>query len=142
MGDSMVRRWVRHFNERRKNVHDDLQSGQPFLVNDDLVHAVEEKIQENGRFTSSSLSLHFPQISRSLFHEIVSDKLCFQKLCSRWVPNLLTEEYKIKHQASEQVTIYSEQGDEFLSRTVTGDETWVSHVTPESKQPSMGCRHT
>jgi transposase len=29
MSDSMVRRWVRHFNEGRENVHDDPQSGRP-----------------------------------------------------------------------------------------------------------------
>ncbi|KAJ4444846.1 cGMP-dependent protein kinase, isozyme 1 [Periplaneta americana] len=36
----------------------------------------------------------------------------------------------------------SEQGDEFLDHIVTGDETWVSHMTPESKQQSMEWRHT
>jgi hypothetical protein len=46
MGDSMVRRWVRHFNEGRENMHDDLRSGRPSVVNEDLVRAVEEKIQE------------------------------------------------------------------------------------------------
>jgi hypothetical protein len=45
------------------------------VVNEDLVRAEKEKIQENRRFTISSLSLHFPQISRSFLHEIVSDKL-------------------------------------------------------------------
>jgi transposase len=59
----MVRRWVRHFNEGRENVHDELWSGRLSHVNEDLVHAVEEKIQENRRFTISSLSLHFPQIA-------------------------------------------------------------------------------
>ncbi|GBM47805.1 hypothetical protein AVEN_260083-1 [Araneus ventricosus] len=29
-----------------------------------------------------------------------------------------------------------------LSRIITGDETWFSHVTPESKQQSMERRHT
>ncbi|GBL79695.1 hypothetical protein AVEN_18227-1 [Araneus ventricosus] len=29
-----------------------------------------------------------------------------------------------------------------LSRIVTGDETWVSHVTPESKQQNVEWRHT
>ncbi|GBN45944.1 hypothetical protein AVEN_127632-1 [Araneus ventricosus] len=29
-----------------------------------------------------------------------------------------------------------------LSRIVTGDETWVPYVTPESKQQTMGWRHT
>ena len=43
----MVRRWVQLFNEGRKNVHDDPQSGRPSVVNKDLVRAVEEKIREN-----------------------------------------------------------------------------------------------
>jgi hypothetical protein len=51
------------------------------VVIEDLVRAVGEKIQENRRFTISSLSLHFPQISWSLLHEIVSDKL--HGLCHR-----------------------------------------------------------
>jgi hypothetical protein len=69
------------------------------VVNEDLVHAVEEEIQKNTRFTISSLPLYFPQTSRSLLHKIVSDKLCFQKFCSCWVPKLLTEEHKMKRQA-------------------------------------------
>jgi hypothetical protein len=80
MSDSLVRRWVRHFNEESENVHDDPWSGQLSVVNEDLVCALEEKIQENGQFTISSLSLHFPQISWSFLHKIVSDKLRFQKL--------------------------------------------------------------
>jgi len=83
MSSSMVRRWVRLFNEGRENVHDDPQSGRPSVVNEDLVLAVEEKIRENRRFTITSLSLHFSQISRSLLHEIVSDELKFRKLCAR-----------------------------------------------------------
>jgi len=69
---------VRLFNEGREHVHDDPRSGRPSVVNKDLVCAVEEKIRENRRFTITSLSLHFPQISRSLVHEIVSDKLKFR----------------------------------------------------------------
>jgi hypothetical protein len=57
---------VKHYKEGCKNVHDDPRSSQPSVVNEDLVHAVKVKIQENKRFTTSSLSLHFPQISRSL----------------------------------------------------------------------------
>jgi hypothetical protein len=45
------------------------------VINGDLVRAVEEEIQENRRITISPLSLNFPQISPSLLHEIVSDKL-------------------------------------------------------------------
>jgi transposase len=111
MSDSMVRRWVRHFNEGCGNVHDDPWSGQPFVVDEGLVRALEEKIQENRRFTISSLSLHFPQMS-SLHHKIVPDKLRFQKLCSRWVLKMLMEEHRMQRQASVLtfVILYSEQG--------------------------------
>jgi hypothetical protein len=140
----MVRRWVRLFNEGREIVHDDPRSGRWSVINEDLVREVEEKIQENRRFTMSSLFLHFPQISLSLLHEIVSEKLRFRKLCSRWVPKMLTDEHKMKRQASALtfLTRYIEQGDDFLSRIVTGNVPWVSHVTPESKQQSMEWRHT
>jgi len=73
MSSSMVRRWVRLFNGGRENVHDDPRSGRPSVVNEDLVRAVEEKIRENRRFTITPLPLHFPQISRSLLHKIVSE---------------------------------------------------------------------
>jgi len=71
MSSSVVRRWVRLFNEGRENVHDDPRSGRPSVVNEDLLRAVEEKIRENRCFTITPLSLHFPQISRSLLNKTV-----------------------------------------------------------------------
>jgi len=144
MSNSMVRRWVRLFNEGRENVHDDPRSGRPSVVKEDLVREVEEKIRENRQFNIMSLSLHFPKISRSLLHEIVSDKLKFRKSCARWVPKMLAEEQKWKRQASalDFLTRYSDEGDHFLSHVVTGEETWVLQATPESKQQSMKWRHT
>jgi histone-lysine N-methyltransferase SETMAR len=57
---------------------------------------------------------------------------------------MFMDEHKLKRQASALtfLTRYSKQGNDLLSRIVTGDETWVSHVTPESKQQSMEWRHT
>ena len=47
-------------------MHDDAQSGHPSLVNDNLVHKVNKRVRDDRRFTISDLSLHFPQISRTL----------------------------------------------------------------------------
>jgi transposase len=44
MSGSVVKKRVRHFNERRENVHDAPRRGRPAVVNEDLVRAVEEKI--------------------------------------------------------------------------------------------------
>jgi len=37
---------------------------------------------------------------------------------------------------------YHKEGDGMLSHIVTGNETWVSHITPESKQQSLHWKHT
>jgi len=72
MSDGMVRKWVRMFNEGQENAHDEARSGRPSLVNDDLVRKVNERVRDDRRFTISDLSLHFPQISRTLLYDIVS----------------------------------------------------------------------
>ena len=72
MSDDMVRKCVRMFNEERENVQDETRNGRPSLVNDDLVRKVNERVRDDRRFTISDLSLHFPQISRTLLYDIVS----------------------------------------------------------------------
>jgi len=80
MSDGMVRKWVRMFIERRENMHNGVQSGHRSLVNDDLVQGVNERVRDNRRFTISDLSLHFPQISRTLFYDIVNSHLGYRKV--------------------------------------------------------------
>ena len=94
MSDGMVRKWVRIFNEGRQNVHDESRSGRPSLVNDDLVRKVNERVRDDRRFTISNLSLHFPQISRTLIYDIVSSHFGYRKVCARCVPKVFTEEHK------------------------------------------------
>jgi hypothetical protein len=72
--DSMVRRWVRHFNEGRENVHDDLRSSRPSVVNEDLIHAVEERFKR----TEDLPFCHFACIFHK-FHSHFFTKLCLIK---------------------------------------------------------------
>ena len=53
-------------------MHDEVRSGRPSLVNDDMVCKVNKRVRDERRFTISDLSLHFPQISRILLYDIVS----------------------------------------------------------------------
>lgn len=144
MSDGMVRKWVRAFKDGRQNVHDEERHGRPSVITEDLVQKVDEKVRENRRFTISSLSEEFPQVSISVVYEIVTERLNYRKLCSRWVPKMLTEVHKTKRLGSALTFLerYDVKGDEILSQIVTGDETWVAYVTPESKQQSMEWRHS
>ena len=51
MSDSMVRKWVRMFNEGRENVHDEARSGRPSSANADLVRKVNERVRDDRRHT-------------------------------------------------------------------------------------------
>ncbi|GBO10410.1 hypothetical protein AVEN_158141-1, partial [Araneus ventricosus] len=91
MTDGMVRKWVRQFNDGRTNVHNEARSGRPFVVNDGLVAKVNEKIRENRRFTIRMLCDEFPQISKIVLHEIVTNRLISCGLTFFAFKNRITE---------------------------------------------------
>jgi len=59
--------------------------------------------------------------------------LGYTKVCSRWVPRLLTPEKKQKRVeiCEELLKRYREEEDQFLLNIVTGDESWIHHSDPE-----------
>ncbi|GFV89789.1 histone-lysine N-methyltransferase SETMAR [Trichonephila clavipes] len=128
MSSSKVHKWVRAFKDGRENVHDEPRSGRSLVITDYLVNAVDEKIREDQRFTISTLALEF---RKQLCTKLFPKKLKFRKLCARCVPRLLTEEHKLKRMACalDFLDRYHKEGDQFLERIVTGDETWVFHIT-------------
>ncbi|GBN08660.1 hypothetical protein AVEN_257549-1 [Araneus ventricosus] len=79
MTDRMVRKWVRQFNDGCTNVHDEARSGRPSVVNVGLVAKVNEKIRENKQFTIRMLCDELPQISKTVLHENVTNRLNFRK---------------------------------------------------------------
>ncbi|GFV26930.1 uncharacterized protein TNCV_1753891 [Trichonephila clavipes] len=132
MSKQMVQCWCRQFSEGRQSVHDEERSGRPSIN----VELMRQSVMENCCFTITELSSQFPQISRSLLHEIITKHLLFKKLCARWVPKNLTPEHKIQRLGAALTFLqqYHDDVDEFLERIVTGDETRISHFTTETKQ--------
>lgn len=144
MSYTAVKKWCVIVRAGRTNVHDEKRSGRPSVVTDDIVDQIHRKVRENRRFTITDLSQLFPQISRTVVYEILTEKLGYRKFCARWVPKLLTEELKTKRMglALTFLSRYEEEGDEFLDHIVTGDETRVSYVNVEQKRQSMKWDHT
>jgi hypothetical protein len=56
---------------------------------------------------------------------------------------MLTEEHKEARKAicTELLQRYENKGDAFMSRTVTGDETWVHNYEPQKKRKPMKWHH-
>jgi hypothetical protein len=142
MSDSMVRRWVRHFNEGRKNVHDDPQSGWLSVVNEDLVRAVEEKIQED-----DSPLLHFPCIFHK-FQDHFFTKLCLINFVFRNCVHVGCRRCLQKNTKWNGRPVPWPFWHDTVSKVmtswaaVTGDKKRVSHVTLELEQQTMEWRHT
>jgi hypothetical protein len=59
ISERTVRQWCRLFKHGRRNVHDEEQSGQPYVVSDDCVQSVDQKICERWCFTIYELSCEF-----------------------------------------------------------------------------------
>ena len=73
-----------------------------------------------------------------LVHTIIHDSLNMRRLCARWIPKMLSECKKAKRVESCQrfVQRFQQEGEDFLSRNVTADETWISLYEPKSKEQS------
>jgi hypothetical protein len=83
-------------------------------------------------------------MSHGSAHHIVRDVLQFHRLSARWVPRQLTAELKERRvdACQELLKRFEAEGDGFLGRIVTGDETWVHYHHPETKKASKEWRHT
>jgi len=63
-----------------------------------------------------------------------------RKLSAKWVPKYLNADQKRQRcQSSEQLLkFFRRDSNDFMSRLVTMDETWLYHYDPETKQQSSG----
>jgi hypothetical protein len=77
-------------------------------------------------------------ISKSALHRIFTENLNMRKLCARWVSRLLTMEQKQfpEDVSMERLAMFHSNKAEFLRRLISMNETWVYHVTPETKEQS------
>ena len=82
-------------------------------------------------------------ISHGSAQEIIHEILGYRKVSARWVPRQLTEQHKRRRVEICQtlLTRNNNEGEEFLGRIVTGDETWVHYYSPESKWQSLKWKH-
>ena len=131
MSYSKVRQWCRLFEEGR--------SGRPSVITDDLVEKVNTALRGNRRFTISELSLEFPQVSRSMIYDIVSEKLGYKKLCARLVPKMLTDEHKQKHLVLTILSLEMRRG--FATQTSSQSVSQCNGATHRPRKQRSSSKH-
>ena len=67
--------------------------------------------------------------------KILRERLGLSKICGRWVPHLLTDEQKQSRVrlAPQVIEKYDKCDPPCLEEIVTGDETWIYYIQPDSK---------
>jgi hypothetical protein len=83
------------------------------------------------------------KISVGSVHIIIGEELHYRKICVPWIPRHLTPEIKERRQdlCSVLLAWYEQEGETFLKRITTGDESYVHFFTPESECASSEWRH-
>lgn len=143
MSKRSVYHWIDHFKAGRTSVSHQEGAGRPRTSTGSVnIERAEEMVMEDRRTTVDMVAVKLG-VSHGSAHNILHNELGFRKVSARWVPRQLTETHKDNRRTISQRHLqrYENEGDDFLVRIITGDETWVHHFEPESKRQSMTWKH-
>ncbi|XP_070851358.1 histone-lysine N-methyltransferase SETMAR-like [Drosophila suzukii] len=137
-GKSTIKDWYNEFKRGRVDTKDAERSGRPrTAVTPENVAKIRKMVLADRKLKLKEIA-DASKISEGSVFTILHEHLDMRKLCSKWVPRLLTPDQK--HQridASETcLSMLKRNRTDFFRRYVTMDETWIHHYTPESSRQS------
>jgi len=125
-------KWVKPFPEERESVTDQERSGWPATCRtEENTAKVCQIVHENRRLTVRSIAEKM-NIDRETVRMILTEDLDMRKVCTKMIPNELTEENKQRRVSICQDLL--ERQDDILGHVITGDETCVYQYDPETKR--------
>ena len=127
--------WFKRFKDGRMSTDNDTHSSRTATaVNDENIAKVNELIRGDRRVSVRDI-MSSVNIGAKAANEIIHNCLGYSKVCARWVPRQLTDDHKENHFniCAELFEQYDHEGDGYLRRIITGDETWIHQFEPESK---------
>ncbi|XKL66254.1 hypothetical protein PGB90_009674 [Kerria lacca] len=139
----MISKWCSMFEKGRDYVEDETRAGRPPMSHTDAnVKRVDNLIREDRRVKIQDIAMQL-DISYGTMSTIIHNELKFHKICARWVPRLLNDDHKGQRFEAALTFLqrYEQEGQTFLEKIITVDETWVHHHTPETKRSSMEWKH-
>ena len=140
---STVASWVSEFKRGRKDLNDEPRPGRPVSQSTaENVDKVHQLVLENRKISIECI-VQETGLSTGTVHTILHEHLSMSKVCARWVPKMMTPDMKATRVNTSSVLLsrYNVNPENFLSRVVTGDETWVYYYDPPSKFESMKWKH-
>ena len=137
LSKTTVYEWIEKFKTGRTSVKHAEGAGRPSTST-----SKQQMILANRHITIDEVAQSL-QISFGSAQEIIHEILGYNKVSARWMPRQFTEEHKRRRMEICQTLLnrYNNEGEAFLSRIVTGDESWVHHYSPETKRQSLEWKH-
>ena len=127
--------WVKAFKTGKFSVEDYIPTGRPKTsVTKANITAVKIVIEQDARLSVQDIA-SCTGISEGSVQTILRNRLDLRKVCSRWVPHLLTEEQKTQRLkcARELLKTYKGCNNLVISNWLTGDETWMHMFEPQRR---------
>jgi len=140
---STITKWYAEYKRGRSSCEDSHRCGRPLTaVNEETAEKVNKLVTNDRRLTADFIAESIG-ITAGSVHSILTEKLLMKKVSARWVPRMLTEVQKADRAetSARLLSLFNENPDNFISRFVTVDETWLHHFDPESKAQSMAWKH-
>jgi len=138
-----VKNWVAQFKRGDFSTCDASRPGRPKTVTtQEITNKIHQLILEDRRISPKSIAEQLG-ISREGVGSIIHEDFDTWKHSAKWVPKCPKADQKRQQcQSSEQLLeFFRRDPNDFLSRKLTMDETWLYHYDPETEQQSMEWRH-
>nr|CAP20055.1 transposase [Portunus trituberculatus] len=122
-----------------ESLEDDPRTGRPSTSRtEENIAAVRRMIEENRHTTIAVISDDLG-LSTGSIHTIIHEDLKMRKVCSRWVPHLLSDDEKMRRVqcASAILTEFGPDGHKRITDIVTGDEKWFYFFQVPHKRQNM-----
>jgi histone-lysine N-methyltransferase SETMAR len=133
---STIKKWADKFKRGHTSPQDDPRKGHPkSATTPEIIEQVHDMVLDD-RWIKVREIAETIGISKERIGYIFHEKLDMKKLCTRWVPHLLTADQKhTRMKISEQcLEHFNKNKTDFVQRFITMDEIWIHHYTPEFKQ--------
>ena len=132
MKKTAVYMWYNRFKEGRENIKDDQHSGRPSVVTSSHVAAFKQLLDNDRR----NMIRDIAAVTVQCWVLFITN---MRQICARWIPKMLnTDQKRLRVECCEQLLKrFEREGEKFMDRIVTVDETWISLYTPETKAQSM-----
>jgi histone-lysine N-methyltransferase SETMAR len=140
---STIKKWASEFKQGRESLEDDPRSGRPSTsTTDGNVDFIEELVMRERQISVRRVANELG-ISKTVVADILKNRLGMTKVCTRWVPKLLTPLQRGNRVDACKDLLHQclPFPDSFLCRIVTGDESWIHLYDPLSQSEAKQWKH-